>query len=329
MTLLDLKQMVSNLVELLNKVMKQNPTNKAGKIGYTYSYAEMRKATFRQVTMVGALLVFKIRQFLLQESITFSLGATDEQGQLFERKITQDELFQKIDGKRQRLRSSLSSHAILLSRSLERFNNQDFQEVGSLNLWPTIMQLAFDGPAIKGSGDDFEDSDGTDFYQKDNADKEVYIRYSEGKKQTKQYYYGKNEMKYYNKGWLYEWYMEYISEKPENESILAQSLAQSSIRPIMKGMDATPGYKGGDYIAQGQQMQAKYNNQQMITYVSIITVLTEIEKIFTEWEENKNIEAMSQQFVKLFTDDSTAIERLNTTYSNVVNKQLLSLLKTT
>ena len=327
MSILDLEQIVNNLVTLLEKVMKQNQTNKAGKIGYSYSFAEMRKATFRQVTMIGALLVFKIRQFLLQESITFSLGATDDKGTLFERQITQDELFERNGGKRQKLRSSLSSHAILLSRSLERFNSEDFQEVGSLNLWPTIVQLAFEGPATKGSGDDMESSDGTDFYQKDSADKEVYIRYTEGKKQTRQHYYGKNEMKYFNRGWLYEWYMEYISADPDNEKKLQQSLSKSSLRPIMKGMDATPGYKGGDYVARGQQMQAKYNNQQMITYVSIITVLSEIKKILREWHKHGNIETLSQDFISLFTDDSTAIERLNTTYSEIVNKQLLSLIK--
>lgn len=95
MSILDLEQMVNNLVTLLEKVMKQNQTNRAGKIGYSYSFAEMRKSTFRQITMVGALLVFKIRQFLLQESITFSLGATDDNGKLYERQITQDELFRK------------------------------------------------------------------------------------------------------------------------------------------------------------------------------------------------------------------------------------------
>lgn len=327
MSILDLEQMVNNLVTLLEKVMKQNQTNRAGKIGYSYSFAEMRKSTFRQITMVGALLVFKIRQFLLQEPITFSLGATDDNGKLYERQITQDELFQRVDGRRQRLRSSLSSHAIMLSRSLEKFNAQDFQEVGSLNLWPTILQLAFEGPAVKNSGDDFETGD-TDYYQKDSVDKEVYIRYTEGRKQTKQYYYGKNEMKYFNKGWLYEWYMEYISANPDNELKLAKSLQNNSLRPIMKGMDATPGYKGGDYIAQGQQMQAKYNNQQMITYVSIIKVLTEIKTILFGLHEGVSIEQMSKQFVELFTDDSTVVERLNNTYSNVVNEQLLKLFKT-
>jgi hypothetical protein len=44
------------------------------------------------------------------------------------------------------------------------------------------MRLAFEGPAVKGNGDDVEDSDGTDFYQKDSSDTEVYIRYVEGRK---------------------------------------------------------------------------------------------------------------------------------------------------
>lgn len=325
MNLDDLEQIVNNLVKLLEKVMKQTQVNRAGKIGYSYSFAEMRKASFRQVTLVGALLVFKIRQFLLQEPIIFSLGATDPKGKLFERQISQDELFQRVDGKRQRLRSSLSAHAILLSKSLEQYNALDFKEVGSLNLWPQIVSLAFEGPALKDSGEVL-DINGTKYYQKDSADSEVYIRYTEGKKATKQHYYGRNDLKYFNRGWLYEWYMEYISTHPDNEEKLAKALSHSSLSPIIKGMDAIPGYKGGDYIAQGQQMQAKFNNQQMITYVSIINVLTEIKNIFQQWREHGNIELLSQEFISLFTDDSTAINRLNETYNEIVNTQLLNLL---
>jgi hypothetical protein len=43
--------------------------------------------------MVSGMFVFKLRKFLLQETIMFSLGATDEFGTLYERQISQDELF--------------------------------------------------------------------------------------------------------------------------------------------------------------------------------------------------------------------------------------------
>lgn len=296
--------------------------------GYSYSFSKIRKDTFRQITTIGALVIFKLRQFLLQESIIFSLGATDEQGTLFERQISQDQLFQKNGNNRNNLRSSLSSKAIVLSKSLERYNTQDFEKVGNLNLWPSILQLAFEGPRIKDSGDDI-DTEKPYYYQKDSADKQVYVRYTEGKRRILQYYYGKNEMIYFNRGWLYEWYMEYLAQGPEREQELQNSIKHQSISPIIKKMDAIPGYKGGDFItAEGQQMQAKYYNQQIITYTSIINVLKDIQNILSEWQKNKDITKMSEDFINLFTDENTAVDRLNQTYNKIVNDQLLSLLKT-
>ena len=74
-------------------------------------------------------------------------------------------------------------------------------------------------------------------------------------------------------------------------------------------------------------MQAKYFNQQMITFTSIVTVLKEMQNIFQQWKSGYNIEQASQSFSALFTDDATVIERLNTTYSDIINQQLLSLLQ--
>lgn len=327
MNLDDLIQITNNLTNLLNLVMKEN-IQKNNRMSYSYSYNKIRKNTFKQITLIGALLVFRIRQFLLQESITFSLGATDDKGQLFERQITQDELFERIGQQRLKLRSSLSSHAIMLSKSLERYNNEDFKQVGELNLWPSILQLAFGGPREKNNGNDIDTR--PKFYQKDSADENVYVRYSEGKRQILQYYYDRNKLIYFNRGWLYEWYMEYLSENPENEIELSKHILKHSLAPLFEGrrIDSVEGYKGGDYIsATGQQMQAKYFNQQMITFTSIITVLKEMQNIFTIWKNGYDIEKASESFAKLFTDDATVIEKLNTTYSNIINQQLLSLLQ--
>ena len=327
MNLEDLIKITENLYNLITSVMQENSL-KNQRITYSYSYKTIRKNTFKQITLIGALLVFRVRQFLLQESIIFSLGATDDKGQLFERQITQDELFEKIGEQRLKLRSSLSSHAIMLSKSLERYNSENFRQVGELNLWPSVLKLAFGGPREKDNGNDIEGR--PKFYQKDNADKNVYVRYSEGKRQILQYYYDRNKLTYFNRGWLYEWYMEYLSGDPRNESILAQSIRSNSLAPLFEGhsIDSVEGYKGGDYIsATGQQMQAKYFNQQIITFTSIITVLKEMQNIFTIWKNGYNIEKASESFAKLFTDDATVIERLNTTYSDIINQQLLNLLQ--
>ena len=79
------------------------------------------------------------------------------------------------------------------------------------------MNLAFGGPAIKDSGND----DG-EYYQKDSSDKNVYVRYSEGRKKAKRNYYYKknNEYLFYNQGWLYEWYLTYINKSEEHEWFL-------------------------------------------------------------------------------------------------------------
>lgn len=323
-----LRQIVSNLKNLIEKVMKTSTSSK--KRSYTYSYAELRKNTFRQITLVGALVVFRLREFLLQEQIIFSLGVTDSYGQLYERQISQDELFDKVvpGGKRLKVRSSLSEHAILLSKSLETFKvNENYQQVGELNLWPSILKLAFDGPRIAKSGDDKKEGD-TDYYQKDSADKNVYVRYSEGKKQILSYYYLKNGyFQYYNQGWLYEWYMEYLSSSAEAEKILQGFINKQSIEPIISKMDKLEVYKGGDYVSlKNQQMQAKYSNQQMISYVSILKVLKEIDDILSKWNENCSIKDMSEEFVKLFTNDTDAVDKLNNNYSKIIQDQLFSII---
>lgn len=327
MNLDDLIKITDNLINLITLVMKQN-TQKSNRITYSYTYNKIRKNTFKQISLIGALLVFRIRQFLLQESIIFSLGATDDKGRLFERQVTQDELFERIGQQRLKLRSSLSSHAIMLSKSLERYNSEDFKQVGELNLWPNILELAFGGPREKSNGNDIP-GDPT-FYQKDNADKNVYVRYSQGKRQILQHYYDRDKLIYFNRGWLYEWYMEYLSKNPDNEIELSKHILKHSLAPLFEGhrVDAVEGYKGGDYIsASGQQMQAKYFNQQIITFTSIITVLKEMQNIFNIWKNNYNIEQAAYSFEKLFTDDATVVERLNTTYSDIINQQLLSLLQ--
>jgi hypothetical protein len=77
----------------------------------------------------------------------------------------------------------------MLSKSLEKFNNNNFESVGNLNLWPQILNLAFGGPAIK----EVHDPENGKFYQKDSNDLNVYVRYSEGRKKAKRnYYYKKN-----------------------------------------------------------------------------------------------------------------------------------------
>ena len=326
MTIQDLKQLVDNLIVIITSVMQQKTASKGR--GYSYSYKTVRKNTFKQTMVIGGLLVFKLRQFLLQESIYYSLGATDDNGQLFHREMSQDELWRVTTGKNSSgLRGSLSQKAIVLSRSLEQLNEEDFSQVGSLNLWPQIINLAFGGPAIKDPSDPTLDR----FYQKDSNDKNVYVRYSEGRKKAKKnYYYRKNnEFLFYNQGWLYEWYLTYINAAAENEEKLQKSLKGNSIAPIIGKMDNVAGIAAGDFLdAKGRQVQAKFHNQKIISFNNILDLLqgikVELDKLSKSPEE---VKSAAKGFSSLFTEDLTVKNRLNKTYNGIIENQLLSLLK--
>lgn len=323
MSIQDLFSLINNLTSLLSQVMNEQ---KDGRKGYSYSYKTIRKNNFQQIILVGGMLVFRLRQFLLQETIYYSLGATDERGQLFQRELSQDELWSQTIGKnRAAIRGSLSQKAIVLSRSLERFNTENFEKVGKLNLWPQILDLAFGGPAIKDSG-----ADDGEYYQKDSNDSNVYVKYTEGRKKAKRNYYYKKgeEYLFYNQGWLYEWYLTYINKSEEHEEFLQQSIQNQTIAPIIYGMDNVAGITAGDFVdAQGRQVQAKFHNQKIISFTNVLTILYEIREGLSQLITSPDeINSVAQGFVNIFTSDPNAVKHLNTTYNNVVD-QLLKILK--
>lgn len=323
MSVQDLFQLINNLISLLSQVMIEQQD---GRKGYSYSYKAIRKNNFQQIILVSGMLVFRLRQFLLQETIYYSLGATDERGQLFQRQLSQDELWQQTIGKNKAaMRGSLSQKAIVLSRSLERFNAENFEKVGKLNLWPQVLTLAFGGPAIKDQG-----ADDGEYYQKDSNDVNVYVKYSEGRKKAKRNYYYKKgeEYLFYNQGWLYEWYLTYINKSEEHEQFLQQSIQNKTIAPIIYGMDNVAGITAGDFVdAQGRQVQAKFHNQKIISFTNILNILYEIRDGLLQLISSPGeVNGVAQGFVNMFTSDPNSVEHLNTTYNNVVN-QLLSILK--
>lgn len=320
----DLFKLIDNLTKILTSVMKM----KDGSRTYSYSYNIVRKNTFKQVILVGGFLVFRLRQFLLQETIFYSLGVTDENGQLFHRQMSQDELWSAVTNRNAlALRGSLSSKAILLSKSLEQLNENDFKQVGNLNLWPQILKLAFGGPAVKDSSDPSYGK----YYQKDSNDNNVYVRYTEGRKKAKRNYYYKKgqQFLFYNQGWLYEWYLTYINLAEENEEKLKKSIEKHSIEPIIYGMDNIAGITAGDFVdIQGRQVQAKFHNQQIISFNNILNLLLDIKNLLLDFMKNpKDSKNMAEQFTSLFTTDDQSLNRLNSTYNKIVEEQLLSLLK--
>lgn len=310
-TLQGLYQIVDILLKQIKLVMLQT----SNKGSYTYSYKHIRQNTFRDIMVTGAMLIFKLRQFLLNEEIVFSLGATNEHKQLFERQVHQDELFNTPKA----IRGSLSQQAVVLNGMLEHFNTEFFTQVGEAEIWPQIEELAF-GRYTK---DDKKEVNEVDYYQKSNRDQNVYVRFR-GKSKSPYYYYNKNNyMQFYNRGWLYEWYMEFLQDE-NNIKTLKQHLQKGSFEPIIKKMDAVPGYKGGDYkSSSGIQMQAKMQNKQIISFVSINKVLNEIKtSLGLLLSSQNNMDEAAAKFINLFTEDSNSINSLNTSLRKTVQSRL-------
>lgn len=310
-------KIVFNLQKTMELVIIEEVSKNKNYTYYRYNYKKLRKNNFQQVMSIGALLVYKIREFLLDEQIYFSLGATDENGKLFEKQISQEELFNQKN-----IISSLDRHAVLFRDNLEHIESQ---EVGSLNQWPEILQLAFNG---YGEGARVIEKNNDKYYGKSEADTDVYIRWTGGKKRIRNYYYSK-ELKYFNRGWLYEWYMEYINSSNQAEEKLQNSLINGSLSPLFYGkkMDAIPGTKGGDYEDKihNKQVQAKYGNKKIISYYSILQNIKKIFNILVVLKASYNIESAAEKFSQLFTHDPSVPNRLNETYSNIINERLLKL----
>lgn len=317
----DLHQLVINLTKLLEQVMFSN-----SKGGYSYSYKNVRKNNFQQIILFGGFLVFRIRQFLLKETIFYSLGAQDEFGELFQREFSQDELWSQIVGKNNlAMRASLSSNALKISASLENFkkNQDEFKSVGIIGQWKRILSLG-----TVASKEDAKKPGGSKiFYPKKTPDNNVFLRF-QGNKVAHYYNKGGDTYFFYNKGWLYEWYLTYINKSEENAQILQSSLDQGIIAPIIYGMDSTEGIQSGDFIdLQNRQIQAKFHNQQIITFKNILEALQKINTTLEQLVKTpEEVQEAAQSFAALFTTQESA-SRLNKNYNTIIEKQLQHLEK--
>ena len=129
---------------------------------------------------------------------------------------------------------------------------------------------------------------------------------------------------YFIAGLLYEWYMEYITSSEYAEEKLQKQLQNHTIGVLIQPVDRVEGYKGGDYIDQitMSQVQAKFGNKKMISFVSIKTVYDEISIILSQLlSQEKNIQEIEKKVEELFTDPSI-ISGLNKDYSTIISQQL-------
>lgn len=298
-----LENLIRQYVEI--RTLKTNQYGSFGdiKVGNSDAYV-------KQFMQMGAIYIFEVRHFLLDDEIIFSVGGlySDKNGgtaKLAEKRLSQREMLQSI-------RASLSSKAIVLEGSLEKFVPENVEKNSLLiQMWNQILEAT--------DVSDFTYTRGittrcllpgkkTRFYQNPNADQQVWLRFVGKSHRIITYYLKNGEVNFFNKGWLYEWFRAYtITEEHINN--LQNSLAHGSIEPIIRKMDSVAGYKGGDYSLGNRvgSVQAKYGNDQIISFTSILRVIFEINEIL-ELYKTKNpqdLEMMAKRLFDLFTDPST------------------------
>lgn len=298
-----LESLIRQYVEI--RTLKTNRYGSFGdiKVGNSDAYV-------KQFMQMGAAYIFEVRHFLLDDEIEFSIGGlySDKEGgtvALAEKRLSQREMLQSI-------RASLSSKAIVLEGSLERFASIDVERNGLLvQMWNQILEAA--------DVSDFTYTKGittrcllpgkkTRFYQNPNADQQVWLRFVGKSHRIMTYYLKNGEANFFNKGWLYEWFRAYVITE-EHINNLQNSLAHGSIEPIMGKIDNVAGYKGGDYSLgdKAGSVQAKYGNDQIISFTSILRVIFEINEILTLYKTKnpQDLETMAKRLFNLFTDPST------------------------
>lgn len=289
---------------------------------------------------LGMMVVFSLREFLLQESLIFSIGATSPSSKnallnantpvkLSIKEITLKDMFINTF-------ANLKSKSIELSYELEKFDENNLSDLS--NLWNNIVNAAsFEWE--KGSNynkKQYITSRGktTWIYQKPDIDSNVYVRYYERQKRKYLTFYYKNSDKYtnYNAGWLYEWMLEYINEREENLTNLLDNFNSHNMTPLENMMSGKykeniEGYKGGDFKIDAMQVQAKLGNRRIITFTSINKVLKNIQSIISEYQININNSNaknnMANKFLALFTHEDTYI--LNKNYNEVINNMITNI----
>ena len=273
----------------------------------------------------GGQLVYQIRSLLLKENIDYFLGGQSSDGsQLYTKVIPQSVILNNLI-------ANLETGAVLLNSELEQFTNQDKVAKHINFLWQQVQYLSDISYSNLEAQQDkkilaytFVNKSGKTirvyrhFYQKPSSDENVFMRYANQrtKKRKYGYYMIDNKMSFFNNGWLYEWFEEYINQ--QGFSKLCSSLIDhQSLSVMMKKTDTVAGYKGGDFTIGKQQIQAKFKNLRVISFKSIIGVLTRLQENLSLYitetsqeKKDKTIEKLAQIFV------ADNIEKINKSTTN-------------
>ena len=301
--------MNNKLVERLNKYLYTNKNNNKQYIIQSFDKTSHTKLELQNLMLASAIYLFEVRRFLLNEQITFLLGShfIDENGNqtLREIRLSQKDVYQFL---------RIQDNQIVLREQIDALKAlgvvTDITDTRMSNLWFEILKLS----DMSSFYTEYDYYKLTNIYYKNNKpDYQVYLKFGTDKKGNiySDKYYRKNDSFYFfNRGWLFEWFKEYIAKDELQIQSLEASIKQGSIEPIISKTDSIQTTKGGDYLEKNkqqeiielQQIQAKYGNETIIKFNQIkdqLLALNDSFKLYKTLNQTK----MPQSILDIFTDE--------------------------
>lgn len=295
------------------------------------------KYTWVQLMTYGAQIIYLIRYMLTNEEIQFLFGATAKgTGETKTTMVSQSEIMPLLTkvGK-----NSIGIKISELENKLKSLDNlMSSVNMQRRNQWAQIQSLT----NIDGYNKQPEKNlNAHRIYQKIHEDQLIYVKFSE-KSRRKSLYYDINntgnpeDFVFFNMGWLWEWYNAILLG--DNDSLyqaISQQIDNKSIKGLISTSDKIPGTKQGDFMdAQQRQVQAKFNNEKIISYNNIKVIMIQLQEALNNYlygeqdvqtKQNNLIQVLQRHF---FPEGALIADNLaNQTAEKIINK-LNSIIKT-
>lgn len=292
------------------------------------------KYTWQQLMEYGAKVIYLIRHMLTGEEISFLFGVSaSKTGETRSAIVSQSQILsslQKVS------KNAIGIKIAQLESSLQSLGSIEIQGVKRKNQWGDIQNLA----TVDQYNKPGKELQAHMIYQKSKRDAQVYVKFS-GKNSRQTLYYDINntgnpvDFTFFNFGWLWEWYNSILMGEDEvRYQLVTEQIEQGSLRGIILQSDRIAGTKQGDFIdAQYRQIQAKFNNEKIISYNNIKVIMIQLCAALNDYingtgdrEEQKNnlIQVLQRHF---FPDGTLVGDNLANQAAQELISQLTSAIK--
>ena len=292
-----LKSGITNIYDSVKQIYDLKLIKK-NQISYSLLNRQIEEKKIQQTILNLTKFLYLLRSFLTKEEIVLRLGGTDiENRELTKVDISQDKWLESIC-------VNIAAESIQLSNMIEEkiINEEKKNQNNSLyNLWQDVKQWGSFAQIYDQVPDN--EKDGHVYYQKNEKDSEVWVKFTTKKDNSRQVtaYYCMEL--YYNMGWLYEWFMDCI-EYTEMPIDKIHKTLKSMKHPLafffyFNRPDSMPSLFGGDV----KNFQIKYENEQLITFHQLLLKIQLLKDLIDRYDEEQVqsypdlIEDMKKMFI--------------------------------